>query len=455
MTRLIFILLFMSLSTHAWAEAEPDQSAINLAQRELMEGLQLIKSNKVKEGIRVLRRAYRAYPSPEILVLLGKVYDRFPQGCTRSLSTWRRLVNTCDEDCPFAQEALARLKTSEIECSGKLSIKTTPSKAEVFIGDQLRGVTPLDMEITDARSLKLTIFKNSYEILTHQVELKRKWGEHEVSLELTSTRERRGVDPESIARANPSRAHRGSTSASPNSTPLAASSNSASTSNTARPSHGQSSAQPSARPKTPKKEMISSPLADGEDPFLRLETPPLITEGKMARSAGRSMLTDLRCEYRTRFQRYVKLETCDATQLAMYDRFYLALNLQQDAYVYVVMSNKRGQWQLLFPSPMEDPLIKANQLTTIPNREWILLDEVEDTTDVISILASPRPIEALERQRSTPDLNQVPRSLMRYFVPMSNAYENKQVVSAQVMNRQTQHLVNAPLVLHTSYRIHR
>ena len=166
------------------------------------------------------------------------------------------------------------------------------------------------------------------------------------------------------------------------------------------------------------------------------------------------MLSDLRCEYRTRFKRYVALPRCDGMMLTMNDRFYIALNLKQDAYVYMVMSNKRGQWQLMFPAPMEDALIRAGKLATIPNKEWIVLDHIEDTTEVISILASPKPIPILERQRSTPELGEIPLALKRYFVPMAEAYRG-QIQSAAVMNRHVDELKERPQILHTSYRIHK
>ena len=166
------------------------------------------------------------------------------------------------------------------------------------------------------------------------------------------------------------------------------------------------------------------------------------------------MISALRCEYRTRFKKYINLDRCDGAHLSVLDRFYVAVKLQKEAYVYVTMSNDQGQWSLIFPEPLENNLLRANQLIELPHKEWIVLDGAENTTDIISILASPKPIPILDEQRSHSKSTQVPHSLMRYFIPMSDTYQGE-ISSAKTMNRKTRHATQSPLVLHTSYRIHR
>ena len=458
------IILYTCLifSNLVWADEKDSQGLMELAQKELVQGVELIKLGQVKSGIRVLRRAYRAYPSPDVLMILGKIYDRFPQGCTKSLSTWRLLVDTCQVDkCTLAQEALARLKVSEMECKGRLIVTSTPSSAEVFLENKLQGVTPLEMEIDDARALKLTVYKDNYDIVEHQVRLKRKWARHAVNLTLKSQLEHRGniVKTQNTlvkAEVEVNQAHKASSRVRDQvakQVPIRR----ISEESLARQVVEQQEITEKlklASNDDPIQLTISAPLGDGEKPFLRLEEPRSLSQGKIAISAGRSMVSELRCQYRTRFKRYIDLKNCDAALLDPLDRFYIALNIQQDSYIYVIMSNHSNQWQLIYPSLMEDNLIKANQLNTIPNKEWILLDTTKDTTDVVSILASPRPIRALEEQRSTPNLGKVPRSLMRHFLPMSTVFEGKEK-SAKTMKRQTKSLIEGPLILHTSYRIYR
>ncbi|MAD61224.1 MAG: hypothetical protein CMH49_06925 [Myxococcales bacterium] len=457
--RLIILITCLVTPSLSWAQHKKTQDLMGVAQKELMQGVKLIKSGQVKQAVRVLRRAYRVYPSPDILLILGKIYDRFPQGCTKSLSTWRLLADTCQsDDCPLAQEALARLKLSEIECKGRLTIKTTPSKAEVFIENQLKGLTPIELDIDDARALKVTVYKSDYDVVEHQVRLKRKWTKHEVNLTLNSQLEHRGgitnkhQKKEQIQTNN----NQVQTPKHDQTTPKIEDQRMIQAAYKAQELNQQSQQSPPRHESNddPIQAVISAPLGLGENPFLRLDAPANINHGKIALSAGRSMVSELRCQYRTRFKRYVTLKTCDASQLASLDRFYIALNLQQDAYVYVIMSNQQNQWQLIYPTLMEDHLIKANQLKTIPAKEWILLDKTKDTTDVISILASPRPIPTLEEQISTPNLAKVPRTLMRHFLPMSTIFKGREM-SATTMKRQTNKLINGPLILHTSYRIYR
>ena len=458
-TRLIILTTCLVIPSLSWAQHQKTQDLMTIAQKELMQGVKLIKSGQLKQGVRVLRRAYRVYPSPDILMILGKIYDRFPQGCTKSLSTWRLLVDTCqNDDCLLAQEALARLKLSEIECKGRLTIKTTPSQAEVFIENQLKGLTPIELEIDDARALKVTVYKSDYDVVEQQVRLKRKWKKHEINLTLKSQLEHRGGIAKKYQKTKqvPTNLNQVQSPKDDQASSKPADQKMIQTRYEAQELKQQSE-RSSPRHESnddPIQAVISAPLGVGENPFLRLEPHADITHGKIALSAGRSMVSELRCQYRTRFKRYIAVKNCDASQLASLDRFYLALNLQQDAYIYVIMSNQKNQWQLIYPTLMEDNLIKANQLKTIPAKEWIVMDETENTTDVISILASPRPISTLEEQISTPNLAKVPMTLMRHFLPMSTTFQGREM-SATTMKRQTNKLINGPLILHTSYRIYR
>jgi hypothetical protein len=440
----LIIFIMASIPQYGWSTPQPELSPIEIAQNELVQGHKLIKANKIKEGIRVLRRAYRAYPSPEILVFLGKIYDRFPQGCPRALATWRQLVDTCHEICPFRQESLARLKNAELECQGSLTIKSNPTKAEVFIEDQLKGVTPLTLQISEARSFKIVALKNGYELIKHQVKLGRKWGQQEVTIQLKAQLKNRGsISPIYRSQKYPKT--------------LAVTQNKTQTTQMTQRAHREQSSRDTSdsnKSATYKAQPISSPFGINEDPFLRRKHPAKITHGQIATSGDRSMISALRCEYRTRFKKYINLDRCDGAHLSMLDRFYVAVKLQKEAYVYVIMSNDQGQWSLIFPEPLENNLLRANQLIELPHKEWVVLDGVENTTDIISILASPKPIPILDGQRSHSKSTQVPHSLMRYFIPMSDIYQGE-ISSAKTMNRKTHHAAQSPLVLHISYRIHR
>ena len=436
---LVILFILTNAPRCVWSAPSAKVDWVEIAQGELIKARQLVKSNRLKEGISVLRRAYRAHPSPEILAFLGKIYDRFPQGCSYALASWKLLVDTCQKTCPFYQEGLSRLKLAELECQGRLIITSVPSQAEVFVGDQLQGVTPFEMPLTASRPFNLMVFKRGYGLTSHQVDLKRGWKKREIKIKLPTPLNSRGATQTSRSSDDPTHPAYAPSKPKPLPDPSAS---------------VTSTALQASRRVVPHEDETESPFSDDFNPFPRLTEPTQLKRGKIARSKGRSLVSELRCQYLTRFNRYVDLDRCDGAHLMMYDRYYLALNLQQDAYVYVIMSNQSGQWQLIFPKPEEDHLIKAHTLTTIPHKEWVLFDQMKDTTDVISVLASPHPIPTLEQQRAHPDLKHIPMSLMRHFVPMSDAYQGK-VKSAQVMNRETRGVTKSDLVLHTSYRIHR
>ena len=119
------------------------------------------------------------------------------------------------------------------------------------------------------------------------------------------------------------------------------------------------------------------------------------------------------------------------------------------------MSNDKGQWQLMFPQEGEEHLFKADQLASIPKKEWILFDEMRDTIDVISLIASPRPIPELEAERGRNNVKGLPTEVMQYFVPMAQEYTEKPKKNSRVLKAQTQYVINHPQVLYTSFEVYR
>jgi hypothetical protein len=132
------------------------------------------------------------------------------------------------------------------------------------------------------------------------------------------------------------------------------------------------------------------------------------------------MMAELRCEYVSRFDRYLPHKHCERALLRPFDRYYVAVQPALDLYIYVVMSSSQGgQWQLLYPVPGEDNLIRGGQLVGIPEREWILFDEQFDITDRVSVIGSPEPISSLEVLRGMVNQGEIPVELKRYFISMS------------------------------------
>jgi hypothetical protein len=119
------------------------------------------------------------------------------------------------------------------------------------------------------------------------------------------------------------------------------------------------------------------------------------------------------------------------------------------------MSNDKGQWQLLFPEEGESNLFKANELTSIPKKEWILFDEMRNTIDEISLIASPRPIPELEAEKGRSSSKGLSANVMKYFVPMAQPYSGQPIKSSRILQAQTKYVLDHPQVLHTSFEVYR
>jgi hypothetical protein len=260
------------------------------------------------------------------------------------------------------------------------------------------------------------------------LQLDRKWGNRSLSATLTSQKALRGESkPDKLGEPTQEEIEVVRVSSKPDSvdvappsapTPDAVTASSAPTT----PSASTVTLEPSPTPQ-PQAEVPSIEGFFGDQqPYIRLESPAPIRQGKVAMAGGLSLVADLRCEYLNRFKRYIPLERCDHARMKLFDRFYLALQPSKDLYVYVIMSNDHGQWQLIYPVPGEDNLLKAGRVHSIPQGEWVLFDQLKDITDRVTLLASPTPLSALELHRGELNQSALPVEVMRYFVPMGKNF---------------------------------
>ena len=397
--------------------AKTDDS-VEIAQKNIQRGIELIKSKDYKNAAIALDTSYRASPSLEVLHLLGRLYDKQPLECRRSLSSWRLMQRSCDEGCALREESLNKLKTAQDECEGSIDLTSDPSGAEVFIDQQPVGATPIKLKVTGGQ-VQLKVYISGFKMEETTIHLERSWGNkrHHFVLDVATPLSKGIFDtkPANRGQITPSPTHSATPSSAPSVMPSSA------------PSATPSSA-PSVASAQESQSLISSQFSNEEDPFTRMGQVAQIDHGRVAISGGVSMIADLRCEYRTRFQKYISLPKCDNARLAMFDRFYIAFIPQQDLYIYLVMSNSSGQWQLLFPAPDEDNKFKRGQLASLPKKEWILFDHMRDVEDKISLLASLHPIKELERQRGRMNQMNFPLEVLRYFVAMSNEYQREEGV---------------------------
>ena len=428
--------LFLNLSlltVNGFAEPNhlSESDRVAAAQEAMSKGLEFIKSKRYAEAAESLDLSYRTHPSNEVLHLLARLYDKLPKECIRSMAAWKMLIDRCDKSCELHQDALAKLKASEISCQGELRIKTEPSAADLYINNERVSKTPFSLS-TLARLHHIVLLKEGYEPSESKVVLERGWSSDELFVKLVPNKKNRGKES-SIDRA----------------TSIATSPHPSSSSSLRLVEEPQAKVKESPSP------AWHVDFSAEEDPFTRLKPLEPIQTGKIAISGERSIISKINCEYRSRFQRYLPISDCDGARVAPFDRFFISLIPQQDSYLYLVMSNDKGQWQLIFPQEGEDHLFKANQISSIPQKEWILFDKVRDTIDVISLIASPRPIPELEAERSRSDSKGLPPEVMQYFVPMAQTYEESAPKSSRILKAQTQYVINHPQVLHTSFEVYR
>lgn len=414
---------------------EEDQR-VELAQEAMSKALIFIKEKKYADAAESLDLSYRTYPSNQALHLLGRLYDKIPTECVRSVAAWQMLLKRCHDECELRTDALAKLKSSELECEGQLLIKSEPTHVEVFINNKKVGITPFNLSLI-ARSHDLVLLKDGYKPINRQITLQRGWSSTELTIELTSNRKNRGAEhalpsAESLRDQQSPTPHVKVDLHPPSSSPLKAT-------------------------EPPKNTTPSWHVKFGanEDPFTRLPTLPPIKQGKIAISGERSLISRLNCQYRSRLQRYLPQENCDGSRVAPYDRFFVSILPQQSSYIYLVMSNDKGQWQLLFPEEGESNLFKANELTSIPKKEWILFDEMRNTIDEISLIASPRPIPELEAEKGRSSSKGLSANVMKYFVPMAQPYSGQPIKSSRILQAQTKYVLDHPQVLHTSFEVYR
>ena len=111
---------------------------------------------------------------------------------------------------------------------------------------------------------------------------------------------------------------------------------------------------------------------------------------------------------RTRIgEQYENLSTCQSRPLWEGDQFKLTFESDQPVYLYVLLSNPKGQLQTLFPRGKVNNLLLAGQKFALPHRTWFTLDDVGPVKEKITVIYSRKPLQSFEELR---DLNKPPNS---------------------------------------------
>lgn len=433
---LLWLITNFSVSHISWAQIQTKKETVDIAHRKMFEAIALIKEKKFAEAASRLDESYRTFPANDTLHLLGRLYDKQPHECLRSIATWQLLVQQCDEGCDIRTDSLVKLKEAELACQGELIIQTVPKNAHLYLNhQQVSKITPFKKRVT-ARTYNLMVIQEGYESVERQIIIERGWKKEKIFVELQSTKLSRGSKQLSkvVVRSSNKKVSLRLPS------------------KPAQPSHDidQNSDESQQLLK-----MLEQRLPKNYDPFTRLKSPHPIKQGKMSMSGDRSIVAQMNCEYLTRVQKYLSLKKCDGVMVKALDRFYLSLLPQQDSYAYVVSNNDKGQWQLIFPTEGEENLLKSNILKSIPEKEWLLFDNATNTIEKIFVIASPQKIPIFEQQRGRTLSQSLPAEVSSFFIPKSLLAHDTKVKSSRILQANTDMVLDHPQVLHTSFEVYR
>ena len=124
---------------------------------------------------------------------------------------------------------------------------------------------------------------------------------------------------------------------------------------------------------------------------------------KKAHASRQQINASLQCEFQSS-EGYMPYPDCNGASLKEGDRFRVILSAPRGAYVYLFLNNSHGDRVMLFPDQSSNNLMRPGVEYVIPGSDWYVLDENGGTTENIKVIASKKPIPALEQARGM-DLN--------------------------------------------------
>ena len=141
---------------------------------------------------------------------------------------------------------------------------------------------------------------------------------------------------------------------------------------------------------------------------------PKVDSTKELKHAPLKLSASITCRARLSTGDYERFNSCENRVLWEDDQFYVNFHADQPTYIYVLLSNKRGQHQMIFPQTKANNLLAENQKARLPTRGWFTLDDVGPVDEVITIVYSRDPVGALEKVRGL-DIPPLPLSQLKRF----------------------------------------
>jgi hypothetical protein len=381
----------------ALAELSKNEKQQRAAHHEIELGLQAFKSKDLKRGIMHYERAYRLAPDHKVLYTIAKAYDKQSGKCRESLRTWERLMLRCD-GCAIKAKVTQGTKAARQRCNVKVSIRAAIPGVDVYLDQDNYGAIPITTQLP-AVPHKLELIKDGVSLYSGALALKPSSGERALSFveeEGRLTLKRRVESTTTKPRKKKTKTKRYSKR---------------SRKKSRKKSREKSREKSGKRPKTQKSSKIakSGRLQKSSTQTSIVSKPQEVAPEdhkiklKKAHASRQQINASLQCEFQSS-EGYMAYPDCNGASLKEGDRFRVILSAPRGAYVYLFLNNSHGDRVMLFPDPNSDNHMRPGVEYVIPGSDWYTLDENGGTTENIKVIASKKPIPALEQARGM-DLN--------------------------------------------------
>jgi hypothetical protein len=160
LTCLFGLLFCIGHSLQGYAETVRSSQQLKRAQNTLIQAQNALDKKEYQKALRLYKMSNEIIPDVKNLMRIAHI--QFLLGaCSHSYEYWIKAYDSCDS-CSFKPLILQRLKASTQKCTGMIEIKTIPSKANVYLNNEISiGITPLLFPFLHG-SVKLTLTHPSF-----------------------------------------------------------------------------------------------------------------------------------------------------------------------------------------------------------------------------------------------------------------------------------------------------
>jgi hypothetical protein len=136
-----FLIVFFSLLSTTGILAQ-SMDAIRNAQSLILEAKKAADIGDYLVAIEKYRKANDIVPSPDNLYAIAILEERIEGGCKDAIQTWQRFIQECT-DCILRDKGKKKYDVLKKNCSVDVVIDSNPQGANIYLDQQLVGITPL------------------------------------------------------------------------------------------------------------------------------------------------------------------------------------------------------------------------------------------------------------------------------------------------------------------------